>query len=30
MEHKGTCLKINGKQNIELRSGSIKSKNPFK
>ena len=29
-EHKETCLKINGKQNVELRSGSIKSKNHFK
>ena len=28
--HKETCLKINGKLNEKLRSGSIKSKNCFK
>ena len=27
MEHKNICLKINGKQNIKLRSGLIKFKN---
>ena len=30
VEHKETCLKINGKQTVNLRSGSIKFKNPFK
>ena len=29
-EHKETCLKINGKQSVKLRSGSIKFKNYFK
>ena len=29
-EHKVTCLKINGKQTVKLRSGSIKFKNHFK
>ena len=29
-EHKETCLKINGKQSVKLRSGSIKFKNHFK
>ena len=29
-EHKETCLKINGKQTVKLRSGSIKFKNHFK
>ena len=29
-EHKETCLKINGKQAVKLRSGSIKFKNHFK
>ena len=29
-EHKETCLKINGKQSVTLRSGSIKFKNSFK
>ena len=27
VEHKETCLKINGKQIVKLRSGSIKYKN---
>ena len=30
VEHKETCLKINGKQTAKLRSGLIKSKNHFK
>ena len=30
VEHKETCLKINGKQILKLRSGSIKFKNHFK
>ena len=30
IEHKETCLKINGKQTIKLKSGSIKFKNCFK
>ena len=30
VEHKETCLKINGKQTVKLRSGSIKFKNQFK
>ena len=30
VEHKETCFKINGKQNVKLRSGSIKFKNYFK
>ena len=29
-EHKKVCLKINGKQNVKLRSGSIKFENYFK
>ena len=29
-EHKKVCLKINGKQSIKLRNGSIKFKNYFK
>ena len=29
-EHKEACLKINGKQTVKLRSGSIKFKNHFK
>ena len=29
VEHKETCLKINGKQSLKLRSGSIKLKNQF-
>ena len=29
-EHKEICLEINGKQSVELRSGSIKFKNHFK
>ena len=29
-EHKGTCLKINGKQTVKLRGSSIKFKNHFK
>ena len=29
-EHKKVCLKINGKQSIKLKSGSIKFKNYFK
>ena len=29
-EHKETCLKINGKQTVKLRSGSIKFKSHFK
>ena len=29
-EHKEACLKINGKQTVKLRSGSIKFKNYFK
>ena len=29
-EHKETCLKINSKQTIKLKSGSIKFKNHFK
>ena len=29
-EHKENCLTINGKQNVKLRSGSIKFKNYFK
>ena len=30
MEHKKACLKINGKQSVKLKSGSIKFKNNFK
>ena len=30
VEHKKSFLKINGKQNLKLKSGSIKSKNHFK
>ena len=30
IEHKETCLKINGKPSAKLRSGSIKFKNHFK
>ena len=30
VEHKETCLKINGKQIVKLRSGLIKFKNHFK
>ena len=30
IEHKETCLKINGKQNVKLKSGSIGFKNHFK
>ena len=30
IEHKETCLKINDKQTVKLRNGSIKSKNHFK
>ena len=30
IQHKKTCLEINGKQNVKLRSGSIKFKNYFK
>ena len=30
MEHKEVCLMLNGKQNIKLRSGSIKFQNYFK
>ena len=30
IEHKETCLKINGEQNVKLKSGSIKFKNHFK
>ena len=30
IEHKENCLKINGKQSVKLRSGSIKFKNHFK
>ena len=30
MEHKEVCLKLNGKQNAKLRSGSIKFQNYFK
>ena len=30
IEHKETCLKISGKENVKLRSGSIKFKNHFK
>ena len=30
VEHKEICLKINGKQIVKLRSGSIKFKNHFK
>ena len=30
VEHKKICLKINGKQTVKLRSGSIKFKNYFK
>ena len=30
IEHKKVCLKINGKQSVKLRSGSIKFKNYFK
>ena len=29
-KHKETCLKINGKQTVKLRTGSIKFKNHFK
>ena len=30
IEHKEPCFKINGKQSVKLRSGSIKFKNYFK
>ena len=30
IKYEETCLKINGKQNVKLRSGSIKFKNYFK
>ena len=30
LKHKETCLKINDKQSVKLRSGSIKFKNHFK
>ena len=30
MEHKETCLKINGEQTVKLRNGSIKFGNHFK
>ena len=30
VEHKETCLKINGKQTVKLKSGSIEFKNYFK
>ena len=30
VEHKETCLKVNGKQTINLKRGSIKFKNYFK
>ena len=30
VKHKETCLKINGKQTVKLKSGSIKFKNHFK
>ena len=30
IKHKENCLKINGKQSIKLKSGSIKFKNHFK
>ena len=30
VEHKETCLKINGKQTLKIKSGSIKFKNYFK
>ena len=30
VEHKKTCLEINGKQSVKLKSGSIKFKNHFK
>ena len=30
IEHQKTCLKINGKQNVKLKSDSIKFKNYFK
>ena len=30
IEHKKVCLKINGRQSVKLRSGSIKIKNYFK
>ena len=30
VEHKQVCLKMNSKQTVKLRSGSIKSKNNFK
>ena len=30
IEHKGNCLIINGKQSVELKSGSISFKNYFK
>ena len=30
IEHTETCLKINDKQNVKLKSGSIKFKNHFK
>ena len=30
IEHKETCLKINGKQNVNFKSGSIKFKNHIK
>ena len=29
-EHKKACLKINGKQTVKLKSGSVKFKNHFK
>ena len=30
IEHKGNCLKINGKQTVKFKSGLIKFKNHFK
>ena len=30
MEHKENCLKVNGKQSVEFKSGSISFKNYFK
>ena len=30
IEHKGNCLKRNGKQNVKLKSGSLSFKNYFK
>ena len=29
-EHKKVCLKVNGKESLKLKSGSIKFKNRFK